>query len=220
MIIDLKAYWAAHVPAEFEKDIIRFTFKAYKDAKDEIKDHEYSIGPSRNLFPYVRWCKLDEYCLALSKYAGFETSSEENTIKNSYYTLIKSKAIKMTISAVKNKKDVPRQSIFRNEHAGCQSRFAVDENDRFKIVDISSKIDEPVYAFIIHGPSNPAEPHIPGFIGIGFPDARCKGYLDYLDLCDKYPNVVEEMLAQDTENIPDTATPTVHTKTDVQSRLI
>lgn len=220
MIINLREYLDANVPSEFLKDLIRFTYKAYKDAKTEIKDHEYSTGPAKNLYPYVRWCKLDDYCLALRKYAGFETSSEENTIKNSYYTLVKSNAIKLTVSAVKSRKDVPRQSLFRNDHASCQSHFSINNNGQFEIVDISAKKDEPVYAFVVHGPINQTEPHTPGFIGIGFPDAECKKYLDYVDLCAKYPDVVEEILRQDVENIPDTATPKIHTITDAQSRLI
>lgn len=220
MIPDLTAYFDSHVSEKVQRDIVRFIVRGYRDADAQIKMNDYQPGPAKNLYPYVRWCRIEDYCLALSKYEDVETSSQPNAIRNSYYTLIKSGNVKLTISAVKSPADMPREAKFRNEYASLQYRFDVNvETDEFEIVDVSS-VEEVLYAFILHGPVDKEDPHVPGFIRAGFPNERCTRYLGYIDLHERYKEVVQEVLYEGTEIVEDKAEVKLRTTSDIQGKLL
>lgn len=201
-----KNYYRNHVPKEINKELLRHIFRGYLAADKLIKSQEYQPGPAKNLYPYVRWANIDNYCLALNqKYDELESISRPNVVKNSFHTLIRYGNIRMTISAVQSRNSLPRDAQFRNDLASCQYSWGIDEKQGiFKqnpLASIDSKI---VYAFIVHG-TETDNPQYPEFVNIVFPNSTCTKYLDYIDLFKEYPDFVEELLHEDMEHIKDNA---------------
>jgi hypothetical protein len=199
------AYFNERISSSIQQDFVRYIFQGYIQADKLIKNQELQPGPSKNLYPYVRWANIDNNILSLNKYEGLETSSNQNIVHNSYHTLVKCENIRITISAVNNPSSLPRTAIFRNKLASLQYQFVISKDKiNFELKDIESIKNSIVYAFIVHGPDD-NNPKYPGFIYVAFPNEKCTKYLDKINLIKKFPDLVESLYRDDMEKIPDNA---------------
>lgn len=195
-----------YVDVNFQKEIVKAIIRGYFNLNKSIKSCEFAPIPEKNVYPYNRWAAIDTTLLALSgKYRDFEIISKANSRRNSYYTLISSPFINMTVSSVNSPKSVPREAKFRSDYASIQTTF-IPVDDVFKIMPPES-CSKKLYAIILHGVIDKSNPYMPSFIRLGFPADDCKSYITTVDLCEKYKDVVQEMLHEGTENIPDKALP-------------
>jgi len=212
-----KDYFLNYFPKEAIPDILRQTFLGYSTNSKFIKAQELQPGPAKNVFPYNRCAHIDNNLLALNnKYEGLSAKSKLNSAHNWRYTLISYKNIRMTASSVASAIDPPRESAFRNYYASCQYRF--DENitsGKLELCDLIPIEDGIIYALIIHCPTID-NPQLPAFINIAFPNESLTGYLERIKLFDEYPSLVESLMIEGREYIPDNA----DVKLNIQEKLV
>jgi len=210
-------YFKSKFPQVALQNIVRHVFEGYRDTSKFMKAQDLQPGPMKNVYSYNRGANIDSNLLALNnKYKGLKATSEINSARNWHYTLISFENIRMTMSVVESPTDAPRESLFRNYLASCQMSFDFNkDNGDIEINDLKSNDESIIYALIIHSPAID-NPNLPAFIHIVFPNESCTDYLDRINLFNEFPSLVDSLVREGTEQIPDKA----EVKLSVQAKLL
>ncbi len=197
-----------NVPDEIQEEIVRTLYRAYPDAKADLVERDYPWDYIGDCFGQLLRAKVDIYLRQLKQRfpKQIKASTNLNSVRNSHHALLISNRVRMTASAVQHEAETPREAIFRaGLAASAQGQFEFDEATKTFVVANPGPESPQLYGILLHGPTE-NDRYMPGFIKVAFLDRRMNRICADIDLMKKYSDVVNEMLASDTEKIPDKLT--------------
>jgi len=197
-----------NVPDEIQEDLVRTLYRAYPDAREDLVERDYPWDYIRDCFGQLLRAKVDIYLRQLKQRfpKQIKASTNLNSARNSHHALLISNKVRMTASAVQHETETPREAIFRAGLAvSAQGQFEFDEATETFVVANHEPESPQLYGILLHGPAEDNR-YMPGFIKVAFLDRGMNRICTDIDLMKKYSDVVNEMLASDTEKISDKAT--------------
>ena len=192
-----------NVSDEIQEEIVRTLYRAYPHAKADLIERDYPWDYIKDCFGHLLRAKIDIYLRQLKERfpKQINASTNLNTAKNSHHALLISDKVRITASAVQHETDKPREAMFRADLAvSAQGQFEYNE-DTGNLVLANTKDKSPqLYAVLLHGPAD-NDRYLPGFIKVAFLDQKMNRICADIDLMKKYSNMINEILATDTEKI-------------------
>ena len=185
--------FCTRVPQEFLVALVRVVLLANSDALSQsagaVRLGKLNRSSARDLFPHERRARVESGLGCLPReFPGVRVSTRFNASRNAHEILTFGPAL-LTESFVRDPARVPRPSRFRENYSrtatgNFDGQMAFRENDG-SLVSIPCPVigDDPgnIYGILIYS-SLPNHPFTVSYIGIGFPDPRCRRYVARLPL--------------------------------------
>ena len=207
---DLEQVFFEAFPDEFLRNLIRLLGHSYKAAHDKCRA-EYPYSEAHDLRPHLRRADIERNVRDLTtRYAEIEADAEPNPRKTSFYTLVSSNRIVLTLSAVAHPKILVRRAHFRDTYAQTSQ------------LHLFKKRQEPppgakIYALLLHGPDR-KDPSRPAFMQVAFPDKKLTRYLYAIDLFARYSALVNSLWPVQNAKQPPTVDPQMQPRKDAKLR--
>lgn len=163
------------LPPGFLREVLKGLEWVYKEAKERVDNDPGLPNPEgRYLRPHFRYALCNAMIRKAADNAQLEDSVEMNVAKNHEYTLIKSGRLALTASYVDSGQRIPRPSKFRTQHAEINQCLR-----QMPLFPKKPSVFRPasIYGILLHGPDD-IDNSLPGFLRLGFPDARCRTWVD------------------------------------------
>src|SRR5215213_4812501 len=184
---------------DFLRDAVRALYIVYRAADEECRA-SYPPLIAHDLYPQLRYAMIERELLAIAEnYAEIKASSEPNHTGNSYFTLLSSNNVFLTANVVDSPNRLIRYARFRDTYAQLSTPNLFGE---------PPQEGEILYGILLHGPemSGRAQPE---FAHIVFPNRDCSEYVGRIDLLASLAETDTTRWADEEENIPDTAYPSL-----------
>lgn len=164
-------------------DVCRQIHTQYAVAADYCYD-TFLSAEARDVLPYYRRACIESALVdCLEKHDGLEVIAATNILRNwAHRAIMVSDRVLITHSSVSNRRELPRQALFRQGYARSGQMYLF-EDDRPLDPDPSMYL----YAIITHYPSSAIR--TPQFIDIVFPDENYEKVIDKIELLTKFPEV-------------------------------
>jgi len=195
-------------PDRFLGSLIRLLAHNYKTTHDRCK--EYPHSEAHDLRPHLRRAEIERDVRDLTtRYPDIQADAEANRRGTSFYTLVSSNRIVLTLSAVAHPNILVRRACFRETYAQSS-----------QLEMFTTRREPPpgakIYALLLHGPDR-KDPSRPAFMHIAFPDARLRKYLHSIDLFARYFALVYTLWPAQSAEEP-IASPELQPRKDARER--
>lgn len=190
---DVKRDFHDSFPDEFLRDIVRLLATGYSGTYTECyASHE--PPEARDLYPVQRRAFIEGQIRKLAEdYPEIRASPEQNSVKSHSYTLLRSKDVMLTVSAVPHHNERIRRAEFRETYARASE---------LKLFDETPSKGSLLYAILLHGP-DPLNLAKPAFAHAVFPDKEATTYVARIDLFERFSTLVTELWSGQEETIKD-----------------
>lgn len=177
----------AAFPPEVLEHVVMTIFDAYYTAFQltdgrlsgdrRYRHGEFASLESHYLFPHERKITVDRMLRQTAERQGIRAIAEFNANKSSSHTVLLHRSFILTPHFVATPQQIVRpaeyrRSYFRNSAKQGLLPFASEETPHTK--GTAHNVEEAMYAYLIHGPSESAS--LPGFSDIVFPVDDCRSY--------------------------------------------
>ena len=179
MNASLRTLLATDLPDAFVSELINVANWIYRDTHEAIAlDSNYDAPEKEYLLPHTRRAIMESKMRELANKHNVQVTIEENSAKNTKYSLIRCGRFALTISKAPGESQLPSKCNFRkqyaeiNQHIKQLSLFPLPSNPQ----------DSSIYGIIIHGHDLNDQSKL-AFLRIGFPEHEKRGWVeDPIDL--------------------------------------
>lgn len=177
---------------DFLKDCLRVLRNDYRGGFESCMS-DFAAPEAHDLYPHFRRAMIEGHIKELAKSHGMQASSERNSKRSSFYTLIASDNIRLTVKSASHPDVKVEDATYRRTYAKAA---------QLKLWGEQPPIETTLYAILLHGPNsfNRAKP---GFAHIVFPDESFTEYVERIDLKDMFPDLARELFGSEEEVIHD-----------------
>ena len=195
--------FSKRVPREFLVALVKIVRVANVDTlarfADLVRSGQLTRSAAKDLFPHERRARMESGLLSLSnEFPGVRVSTRFNSSGNSHQAISFGPGL-LTESFVRHSLRVPRPSRFREKYA---AGAVGNVNGQMTFTNISGSFAASPRPTLCEDPGSiygiltyaciPGQPFTIGYVGIGFPDARCRRYFATINLT----NVCQESEAR------------------------
>ena len=170
----------------------------------------YARPEARDVFPHERRAHVETRLQGLPEdFLGLAVESRFNKVGNCH-KLISLPGVILEVSAVPTPNKMARPNKHRKLYAAGavgnvdfrQSFFVVDDQNRLAIGRHDPMVLEHgmIYGVVFYSPAQD-NPLGVGYVGVGFPDARYRRYVETLDLTKMFPGVVASTAIEHVEDL-------------------
>ena len=178
---------------DFLQDVVRVLANCYRGAHAECR-LQYPPAEAHDLYPIVRRAMVESQLREVAEgYAEISAPSKPNHAGTSYYRLLSSGNVFLTVNAVEHPNTKVRRAMFRETYAEVSQPNLFGE---------PPEEGTTLYGILLHGPEvlNKTRPE---FAHIAFPNKDCSDYVGRIDLFGQFPELVGELWSFEEEEIPD-----------------
>ena len=155
---------------------------------------QYPRAEAHDLYPIMRRAMIEsQLAEAAKEYPEISAEPTPNPTGTSYYRLLSSGNVRLTVNAVDHPNTKVRRAMFRNTYAQASQPNLFGETPEEGTM---------LYGILLHGPEliNKTRPE---FAHIVIPNRDCSKYLGRIDLFGRYSGLVSELWTYEEEEIPD-----------------
>jgi hypothetical protein len=170
----------------------------------------YTRPEAWDVFPHERRAHVETRLQGLTEdFVGIRVESQFNKVGNCH-KVIRSGGVLLTVSAVPTPNRMVRSAKHRKLYASGaagnvdfrQSFFVVDDHNRLVIgLHDPAVLEEGlIYGVVYYSPAED-NPLGVGYVGVGFPDARYRRYVETLNLTKLFPGAVASTAVEHVEDL-------------------
>jgi hypothetical protein len=190
---ELEDEFFAAFPDDFLQQTLRVLASSYRGAHAECR-LQYPPAEAHDLYPIMRRAMIESQLAEVAKeYPEISAEPTPNPTGTSYYRLLSSGNVRLTVNAVDHPNTKVRRAMFRNTYAQASQPNLFGE-----------PLEEGtmLYGILLHGPEliNKTRPE---FAHIVIPNRDCSEYLGRIDLFGRYSGLARELWTYEEEEIPD-----------------
>lgn len=198
------------------EQFLRAVFDAYSTAFDQVNErltgprefrrNEFASYDAHYLYPHERKVMVDRLLRDAALLAGMVSKPQLNKNNSSPHTVVIHGSIILTPHHVDNPHELVRPADYRTSYFRNPTHqlWLVGMDDDLGEDAEAPSIDDPRYAFLIHGTA--PNPRFPAFADIVFPVKDCEGYhQDRIQLFRMFSDLVNSRVGGSVseESIPD-----------------
>lgn len=202
----------ASITEDLQRTFVRVVIDTYGQAYRACEELFADKAERHDSLPIIRRGLIEQNWRNVANRAdGVKATALRNKKLTSYYTEVVAEQIVLTQSATPSWDAMARFASFRSELARSYPLFP-------ELDDEEPPPDNPIYAVLVHG-VHPQDERLPGFVGIGFPNADWSAYLDRINLLGRFPDLEARLRTATTESVARPSTqlrPEVRRKGDQQ----
>jgi hypothetical protein len=187
-----------YLPDDFLDRLLRSVFTAHKVSFAHVRA-ELPLTEARNLLPYYRRAKLEEYLRGAAERSGMHATAVKAPGSGWYHSEVRSGPVVLTASSVQSPCGPVDPSDFRLSLA--------EENPQYPLWaepgDVTNEA-RPIYVLLLHSRSSWASVTdeqkyggLPGSAYLAYPSAGLETYVHDINLFDKFPEVVDSYMPQE-----------------------
>jgi hypothetical protein len=190
---DIEGDFFAAFSDDFLEQVLRVLAASYRGAHAECR-LQYPPAEAHDLYPIMRRAIIESQLGEVAKeYPEISASPKPNHSGTSYYRLLSSGNVFLTVNAVEHPNAKVRRAMFRNTYA---------ESSQLNLFGPPPEEGTMLYGILLHGPEllNKTRPE---FAHIVFPNRDCSEYVGRIDLFNRFSGLVSELWSFEEEEIPD-----------------